>query len=74
MVAEHEPGATRAGAGPLDLDVASDEGVLDAVHTLYAAPLEHDRMLDLGVDELAVGGDRGVRTDVGVDEARSARR
>ena len=36
-----------------------------------AAVLEHDRVLDLGVDDLAVGGDRGERADVAVHDARA---
>ena len=41
-----------------DLDVAAEQGVLDAVHADDAAPFEHHRVLDLGVDDLAVVGDR----------------
>ena len=41
---------------------------MDVVHADDPAPLQHDRVLDLGVAQLAVGADRGVRADVGVDE------
>ena len=41
---------------------------------MMLAVLEHDRVLDLRVDDLAVVGDRGERADVGVDEAGAARR
>ena len=33
-----------------------------------AAALEHHRVLDLGVDDLAVGADRGERADEAVDD------
>ena len=61
MVAEHEPVRLRALAGAHDLDLAADERVVDAVHADDAAAFEHDRVLDLGVAELAVGADRRVR-------------
>ena len=51
-----------------DLDLAAEQRVVDAVHAEDAAAVEHDRVLDLGVDQLAVGADRRVRPDVGVDE------
>ena len=36
-----------------------------------AAVLEHDRVVELGVDDLAVGGDRRERTDVAVHDLRA---
>ena len=41
---------------------------MDAVHARDAAAFEHDRVLDIGVAELAVGADRRVRPDVRVDQ------
>src|SRR6478752_444987 len=58
----------RTRARALDFHVAPEQRVGDAVDTLDAAAFEHERILDLGVDELAVGGDRRVRPHVGVDE------
>ena len=74
MIAEHQPG----GPGPLPGRTTStclprSESWM-RWHARDPAALEHDRVLDLGVDQLAVGGDRRVRTDVRVDEHGSARR
>ena len=71
VVAEHQPGRVRLVAGPDDLDLAAEQRVLDPVHAEDPAAVEHDRVFDLGVDELAVGADRRVRPDVGVDEPRA---
>ena len=56
--------------GPDDFDLTAEQGVLDPVHTEDTAPVEHDRVFDLRVDELAPGSDRRVRTDVGVCDVR----
>src|SRR5438874_878538 len=71
VVAEHETGRARPGARTLDLDLATEERVGDAVHSTDLAVVEHHGVLDLGVDQLAVGGDRRVRADVRVDQART---
>ena len=38
-----------------DLDLAADERVGEAAHADDAAAVEHHRVLELGVDDLAVG-------------------
>src|SRR4051794_21310284 len=69
MVAEHEPDGAGPRTRPVDLDVPPDQRILDAGHADDAGVLEHDRVLDLAVDENAVVGHRGERPDVGVLEA-----
>ena len=56
VVADHQPG--RPGPRPRahDLDLPADQRVLEAGDVDDAAVLEDDRVLDLGVDDLAVGG------------------
>src|SRR4051812_33378306 len=66
VVAEHEAGGAGSGAGPGDLDLLADEGVLDPRDPDDLAALQHHCVLDLGVDDLAVVGDRCERPDEAV--------
>src|ERR671912_622616 len=57
----------RAGAGrPGHLDVAADQAVGEPGDVDDAAAGQHDRMLELAVDDLAIGGDRAERAHVAV--------
>ena len=75
---EWSPSMSRSAPRPVartrDLDVTADERVGDAGDADDAAALEHDRVVDLGVDDLAVRGDRGERPDVAVLDRGALRR
>src|SRR3954453_3148626 len=70
VIAEHQARRTRALLRTSDIHVPPDERVGEPRNSHDATVLEHDRMLDLGVDDLAVAGDRGERADVRIDDSR----
>src|SRR5450759_1084685 len=67
MITEQETQGTRALARATDLDVPADQGVGDPGDPIDATPLEHDGMIELGIDDLAIGGNGRERADVAVD-------
>ena len=54
VITEHEAQRPRSLPRARELDVAADERVGDAGDADDAAALEHDRVVELGVDDLAV--------------------
>src|SRR3954453_18750071 len=72
VIAEHQARRTRALLRTSDIHVPPDEGVGEPRNSHDATVLEHDRMLDLGVDDLAVAGNPGERADVVIDVCRAA--
>src|SRR5437667_6852648 len=70
MVTDHHPGRARALTAAHDLDIPADQRVGQPGDADDAAVLEDDGVLDLGVDNLAVVGNGGERTDVRVHEPR----
>ncbi len=68
MITEHETQGTRALTRTTDLDVSANQGVGDPGDPVDAALLEHDGMIQLGVEDLAVGGNGRERADVAVDD------
>src|ERR687897_3788265 len=69
MVAEHQPQRPRPAIRPGHLDVAADEAVGETGHVDDAATGQHHRVLELGVDDLAVGGHGAERAHVAVHDA-----
>src|SRR6476646_7923519 len=69
VVADHHPCRPRTLTTADDLDVPTDERVGEPGHTDDATVLEHDGVLDLGVDHLAVVGDRRERAHIRVHES-----
>src|SRR3954471_14514142 len=67
VIAEHQAGGAGAGLRADDLDVLPEQRVGEPRHVPYPTPLEHHRVLDLGVVDLAVVADRREGTDVAVD-------
>src|SRR4051794_33762183 len=68
VVAEHQPGRPGHSARTHDLDLPADQRVLHVGDVDDPAVLEDDGVLDLGVEDLAPGGHRGVRPDVAVHD------
>src|SRR5215218_7627483 len=71
MVPDHQPQRPRAHVGAADDGLAADQAVLEARDVEHPRLLHHDRVLDLAVADLAVGTDRGERTDEAVDDPRT---
>src|SRR5260221_54869 len=71
VITEHQAQGAGAPLGTGDLDLPTDERVGDAGHTDDPAVVEHHRVVDLRVVDLAVGGDRGERPDVAVHDVGS---
>ena len=75
VVADDHPQRLRQPVAARELHVAAEQARLDPrVEVADARPGEQDRVLDLGADDLDVAVDRGVRADVGVDDAARRRR
>lgn len=73
MVADDEPVGGGQARGEGHLDVASDEGGLDAADAVEGGVPQHDGELDLAAGDAAVLGDGGGGADVGVgDDAAGA--
>src|SRR3954468_22136127 len=72
VVADHQPQRPRAFAGAGDLHLAADERVGDRGDADDATLLEHDRVLQLAVADLAPRGDRRERSDVAVLDVGTA--
>src|SRR5215211_5210535 len=72
VVADHEPIRARGAAVAPDRHVAAEQRRLHPpVEVLHRGAREEDRLLDLGVPDLASLADGGVRPDVGVDQVRA---
>src|ERR671919_1915075 len=69
VVAEHEPQRPGPSRRSGQLDLAADEAVGEAGDVDDAAAGEHHGVLQLGVDDLAVGADRAEGADVAVHHA-----
>src|SRR5215218_7755488 len=69
VVADHQLMCVGRVRRPGDLDVLADERVPDPRDAVYGGVAEHDGVLDLGVAEHAVLGDRGERADIGADHS-----
>src|SRR6266540_1934211 len=72
VVAHEQPVGPRLRVGPADYHVASYQRALEAmIEPADLRVLEHDRVLDLRMVDLASVRDRAVRADVSVSEHRA---
>src|SRR3954468_7314770 len=71
MISQHETQRARTTVRAHPLDRPADERVGQLVDPEYLAPREHDRVVELAVDDLAVRRDRRERADVAVHDARA---
>src|SRR6476659_8440752 len=71
VIAKHEAISRGFHRQAIDLHIAADQAVFDAVGQVADdAALEHDAVLDLGLADLGLGPDGRERSDVGVDDSR----